>query len=347
MKETRYSDAGVDISAANKAKRMISSTVRSTQGPSVLGGIGGFGGLFTTESLPADAVLVSSIDGVGTKLKIAFILDKHDSVGCDLVNHCVNDILVQGAQSLFFMDYLACGQLKPGIVEQVVFGIAKACKANGCALLGGETAEMPGFYNEGEYDLAGTIVGVVARDDLITGQTVKPGDTILGLASSGLHTNGYSLARKVLMEMAAIPLDQIHPDLGRTLGEELLQPHRSYAPSVLPLLEIYDVHGLIHITGGGFGGNIPRVVPENFKTVIRKETWPVPAIFRLIAELGNVPEDEMFATFNMGIGMLMIVPQNHAEKISERLVRTGETVYRIGHIEEREHGEESVVFAEG
>lgn len=347
MKETRYSDAGVDISAANEAKKRISSTVRSTHGPSVLGGVGGFGGLFSTEGLPSDAVLVSSIDGVGTKLKIAFALDKHDSVGHDLVNHCVNDILVQGAHPLFFMDYLASGQLKPGIVEQVVGGIAEACRANKCALLGGETAEMPGFYSEGEYDLAGTIVGAVARDTLITGQEVKPGDTILGLSSTGLHTNGYSLARKVLLEMAAIPLDQILPDLGRTLGEELLQPHRSYAPSVLPLLENGDIHGLVHITGGGFRGNIPRVVPENLKTIIEKRAWPIPPVFRLIAELGNVPEDEMFATFNMGIGMLVMVPRGDAGIIEEKLDRNGETVYRVGYIEEREQGEEPVILAQG
>jgi phosphoribosylformylglycinamidine cyclo-ligase len=342
MKETRYSDAGVDISAANEAKKRISSLVKSTHGPSVLGETGGFGGLFAAEGFPSDAVLVSSVDGVGTKLKIAFTMDTHDSVGRDIVNHCVNDILVQGAHPLFFMDYLATGRLKPGIVEQVVVGIAEACKENDCALLGGETAEMPGFYGDGEYDLAGAIVGVVSRKALITGQAVEPGDVILGLASSGLHTNGYSLARKVLLEMAGLPLEQVHIDLGCTLGEELLRPHRSYARSILPLLGSVSVHGLVHITGGGFGGNIPRVVPENLKAVIRKSSWPVPPVFGLIARLGNVPEDEMFGTFNMGLGMLLIVPQREASEIGAILTKAGEKVSEVGHIEPR-NGEEMAV----
>jgi len=342
MKETRYSDAGVDISAANEAKKRILSAVKSTQGSSVLGGIGGFGGLFTTDGFPPDPVLVSSVDGVGTKLKVAFLLDQHESVGGDLVNHCVNDILVQGARPLFFMDYLATGHLKPGIVEKVVGGIAHACRANGCALLGGETAEMPGFYAEGEYDLAGTIVGVVARKSLITGQAVTSGDTILGLASSGLHTNGYSLARKVLLEMAGLPLEQTHPDLGKSVGEELLQQHRSYAPSLLPLLENFPVHGLVHITGGGFGGNIPRVVPATMKAVIDKGSWEVPPIFHLIAKLGNVPEEEMFSTFNMGLGMIVIVPPQEAGDMAAALSETGERVFEVGRVESRTGDEPAV-----
>jgi phosphoribosylformylglycinamidine cyclo-ligase len=342
MKETRYSDAGVDISAANEAKKRISSAVRSTHGPSVLGGIGGFGGLFAADGFPPDPVLVSSVDGVGTKLKIAFLLDRHDSVGGDLVNHCVNDILVQGARPLFFLDYLATGQMKPGIVEQVVGGIAHSCRANGCALLGGETAEMPGFYAQGEYDLAGTIVGVVARANLITGQTVAAGDLILGLASSGLHTNGYSLARKVLLEMADLPPEPVHPDLGIPLGEELLRQHRSYAPSLLPLLENHPVHGLVHITGGGFGGNIPRVVPEGLKAVIDKGSWEVPPIFRLIARHGNVPEEEMYSTFNMGLGMMVIVPPHAAGKITSALSQAGERVYEVGRVEPRANHEPPV-----
>jgi phosphoribosylformylglycinamidine cyclo-ligase len=343
MKETRYSDAGVDISAANEAKKRISSAVNATHGPSVLGGSGGYGGLFATDGFPPDAVLVSSVDGVGTKLKIAFALNTHDSVGRDIVNHCINDILVQGARPLFFMDYLATGRLKPGIVEQVVGGIAKACKENDCALLGGETAEMPGFYGDGEYDLAGTIVGVVSRKALITGQAVGPGDIVLGIASSGLHTNGYSLARKVLLDMAGLPLERMHPDLGRTIGEELLEPHRSYAPSIIPLLGSRPINGLVHITGGGFGGNIPRVVPDNLITVINKGSWPVPPIFHLIAKLGNVPEDEMFGTFNMGLGMLVIVPQRAAPGIEAALSGAGEQVFKVGRIESRK-GEEAAVL---
>jgi len=345
MKETRYSDAGVDISAANEAKRRITSAVRSTHGPQVLGGIGGFGGLFSTEDFPPDPVLVSSIDGVGTKLKIAFLLDRHDTVGQDIVNHCVNDILVQGARPLFFMDYLATGKLEPGVVEKVVEGIALACSHNACALLGGETAEMPGFYTEGEYDLAGTIVGVVDRGSILTGENIENGDILLGLASSGLHTNGYSLARKVLLEMARLPLADSHPDIGRPLGDELLQPHRSYSPSILPLVESKMIRGMVHITGGGFGGNIPRVVPDRYKAVIRKGSWKTHAVFDLIARLGNVPEDEMYGTFNMGIGLIVIVAEDKAERVIKDLKAAGETVYRIGHIEQRVPDEEPVIFA--
>ncbi len=346
MKETRYSDAGVDISAANEAKKRISSAVKSTQGPSVLGEIGGFGGLFSTDGFPPDPVLVSSVDGVGTKLKIAFLMDRHGSVGGDLVNHCVNDILVQGARPLFFMDYLATGQLKPGIVEEVVGGIALACTENGCALLGGETAEMPGFYAKGEYDLAGMIVGVVERENLITGQAVTPGDTILGLASSGLHTNGYSLARKVLLEMAGLHPGKPHPDLKRSVGEELLEQHRSYAPSLLPLFGRFPFHGLVHITGGGFGGNIPRVVPETMKAMIRKGSWEVPPVFPLISELGNVPEVEMYSTFNMGLGMIVILPPQTAGETAAALSDAGEKVFEVGRIESRVGDEPAVQISD-
>jgi len=347
MKETRYSDAGVDISAANEAKKRITSAVRATHGPHVLGGIGGFGGLFSTEGFPPDPVLVSSIDGVGTKLKIAFLLDRHTTVGEDIVNHCVNDILVQGARPLFFLDYLATGKLEPGIIEKVIEGIARACQNNSCALLGGETAEMPGFYTQGEYDLAGTIVGVVSRRSILTGQAIECGDVILGLASSGLHTNGYSLARKVLLEMAQLSLDKTHPDLGCPLGDELLRPHRSYAPAILPLTEKDLIRGMVHITGGGFGGNIPRVVPDRYKTVIEENSWEVLPIFGLIARLGNVPADEMHLTFNMGIGLIVIAARGNADRVEEHLTAAGETVFRIGHIEDREPGEDPVVFTAG
>lgn len=347
MKETRYTDAGVDISAADEAKKRITSAVRTTHGPQVLGGIGGFGGLFSTEGFPPDPVLVSSIDGVGTKLKIAFLLDRHNTVGEDIVNHCVNDILVQGARPLFFMDYLATGKLEPRIVEEVVDGIARSCVSNSCALLGGETAEMPGFYAEGEYDLAGTIVGVVGRRSILTGEAIEDGDILMGLGSSGLHTNGYSLARKVLLEMAQLPLDRIQPGLERSLGEELLQPHRTYSPSILPLLEKDLIKGMVHITGGGFSGNIPRVVPERYKAVVKKGTWEILPVFDLIAHCGNVPEDEMYRTFNMGVGLIVIVAGKNADEVEEELKASGESVYRIGHVEPKGPDEEPVLFTGG
>ena len=345
MKETRYADAGVDISAANEAKKRIASAVRSTHGPQVLGDIGGFGGLFDAAGLPPGPVLVASTDGVGTKLKIAFKLGRHRTVGQDIVNHCVNDILVQGARPLFFLDYLATGRLEPGVVQDVVEGVAAACRVNGCALLGGETAEMPGFYPPGEYDLAGTIVGVVARASIVTGAAIAEGDVVLGLASSGLHTNGYSLARKVLLEDRSLPLDKVHPDLGRELGEVLLEPHRTYAPAVLPLLQAGVIRGMVHITGGGFGGNIPRVVPPTLRTVISSDSWTAPPVFGLISRLGNVPRDEMFSTFNMGLGMLLIVPASEAPAVRKSLSESGEEVFRVGFIEPLPPGGEAVVFS--
>jgi phosphoribosylformylglycinamidine cyclo-ligase len=344
MKETRYSDAGVDISAADEAKKRISSAVKSTHGPSVLGGIGGFGGLFSLSDLPDDPVLVSSIDGVGTKLKLAFALNRHGTVGKDIVNHCINDILVQGARPLFFMDYLATGKLEPGIIEEIVEGIAEACRESGCALLGGETAEMPGFYSEGEYDLAGTIVGAVGRAELITGDRVSEGDAILGLASSGLHTNGYSLARMVLLDKGGLPLTELHPDLGRSVGDELLEPHRCYAPAVLPLLGKLRINGMVHITGGGYEGNIPRVVPSGLTGALDKESWPVKPVFHLIAKMGNVPEDEMFRTFNMGLGLLLIVHPDDSDRALEELSASGEEVYRVGSVVKRADGDPPVRF---
>lgn len=344
MKETRYADAGVDISAADEVKKRISSAVKSTHGPSVLGGIGGFGGLFSLSDLPEEPILVSSVDGVGTKLKLAFALNLHRTVGKDIVNHCINDILVQGARPLFFMDYLATGSLEPGIVEEVVGGIADACREAGCALLGGETAQMPGFYSEGEYDLAGTIVGVVGRAELITGDRIREGDAILGLASSGLHTNGYSLARLVLLERGDLSLTESHPDLGRSLGDELLEPHRCYAPAVLPLLGKQRISGMVHITGGGYEGNIPRVVPSGLTAALDKKSWPVQPVFQLIARMGNVPEDEMFLTFNMGLGLLLIVHPDDADRALKELSASGEKVYRVGHIAAREENDPPVRF---
>ncbi len=329
MRPTLYRDAGVDIASADEAKKRIAGLVRATHGPEVLGGIGGFGGLFALRDLPADPVLVSSTDGVGTKLKIAFLLDRHHTVGADIVNHCVNDILVQGARPLFFLDYLATGRLRPAVVEQVVKGIAGACRAAGCALIGGETAEMPGFYAPGEYDLAGTIVGLVSRGKLLTGAAIREGDAILGLASSGLHTNGYSLARRVMLEDGGLSLEGIISPLSRPLGDELLAVHRCYAPAVLPLVEKGLVHGMVHITGGGFTGNIPRVIPEGIAAEIAA-TWEVPPVFRLIAEMGSVPAPEMYRTFNMGIGLLLFVPAERADEIAVALTRASEKVIRAG-----------------
>ncbi len=345
MKKTRYIDAGVNIDAANEAKKRISSLVRSTHGTSVLGGIGGFGGLFSMEGLPPDPILVSSVDGVGTKLKLAFLLDRHDTVGVDLVNHCVDDILVQGARPLFFLDYLATGRLKPGVVEEVVSGIAAACREADCSLLGGETAEMPGFYAESEYDLAGTIVGVVSRENLITGNKIQAGDVILGLASSGLHTNGYSLARKVLLEDGELSLQDIPGELKHSLGDELLQPHRSYAQTLLPLTEDSVIRGMVHITGGGYEGNIPRVIPGELVASIDKKLWPVHPIFRLIAQMGNVPEAEMYRTFNMGLGMLIIVSPDDSTWVSDTLEKAGEQVYEIGTMRMRAGEDPPVIFS--
>jgi phosphoribosylformylglycinamidine cyclo-ligase len=329
MRPTLYADAGVDLEAAHEAKERITALVRATHGPEVLGGIGGFGGLFALRDLPADPVLVSSTDGVGTKLKIAFLMNRHDTVGADIVNHCVNDILVQGARPLFFLDYLATGRLRPEVVAGVVGGIASACKAADCALIGGETAEMPGFYQAGEYDLAGTIVGLVARGKLLTGEAIREGDVILGLASSGLHTNGYSLARKVLLADGGLALDTIVPPLSRPLGEELLSVHRCYAPAVLPLAARGVIHGMVHLTGSGFTGNIPRVLPAGLAAEIHA-VWEIPPVFRLIADMGHVPAQEMFRTFNMGLGMLLFVAPADADAATAALTAAGETVLRAG-----------------
>jgi len=344
MKETRYSDAGVNIDAADEAKRRISSAIKSTHGPSVLGGIGGFGGLYSLSDLPEEPILVSSVDGVGTKLKLAFALNRHGTVGKDIVNHCINDILVQGAKPLFFMDYLATGSLEPGVIEEVVDGIAEACRETDCALLGGETAEMPGFYTKGEYDLAGSIVGVVGRRQLITGDRISEGDVIIGLASSGLHTNGYSLARMVLLEQGDLSLTEPHPDLGRSVGDELLEPHRCYAPAVLNLLGQCRINGMVHITGGGYDGNIPRVVPPGLTSALKRGSWNVNPVFHLIAEMGNVPEDEMYRTFNMGLGLLLFIHPDDADSTVDALTASGEVVYRVGSVVKRTDGDPPVRF---
>jgi len=338
-----YADAGVDISRANRTKQRIKYLAHKTFTRGVLSEIGGFGGLFAVDKTKyIDPVLVSSVDGVGTKLKIAFEMRLHSTIGGDLVNHCVNDILVQGAAPLFFMDYLATGKLEPPIAEQVVEGIADACKHNGCALIGGETAEMPGFYPDGEYDLAGFIVGVVNRERIITGKNIQIGDIILGLPSSGLHTNGYSLARKLLFEVAHYSPETYVNEIKNKVGNELMRTHKSYWPSLKKLFDADVVSGLAHITGGGITENLPRVLPRGTAALIELGSWPVLPIFEHLQQLGNVEQDEMLRTFNMGLGMLLIVPSAKFKKVHTFLERVGEKAYTVGRIVK---GERKVTYS--
>ena len=328
----RYRDAGVDIDAASRAKSRIKQLARQTFSRRVLKDVGAFGGFFSLAGLPRDAVLISSVDGVGTKLKIAFALNRHTTVGLDIVNHCVNDIAVHGAAPLFFLDYLATGKLHPEVVTDIVGGLAKACRAVGCALIGGETAEMPGFYPENEYDLAGCIVGCVRRREIIDGSRIKPGDVILGLASSGLHTNGYSLARKVLLEQQGLSLTEPVAELGRPLGDVLLEPHRRYWRIVEPLLKARLLKGIAHITGGGLTDNTPRILPSGCRAEIRLGSWPVLPIFDLIGRLGNVPLDDMLRTFNMGVGMALVVAEQDLPRVAAALKKNREKFWMIGRI---------------
>ncbi len=328
----RYRDAGVNIDAASRAKLRIRRLARQTFNPRVLKDVGAFGGFFSLAGLPRDAVLVASTDGVGTKLKIAFALDRHSTVGADLVNHCVNDIAVHGATPLFFLDYLATGKLRPQIVEEVISGLARACRETGCALIGGETAEMPGFYSPGEYDLAGCIVGWVRRKEIVDGSRIVSGDILIGLPSLGLHTNGYSLARKVLLERARMKLNRRVPELRETLGDALLAPHRCYWPVVQPLLKKGWLKGMAHITGGGLTDNLPRILPSNCATEIRLGVWPVPPIFDLIARSGNVPLDDMLRTFNMGIGYVLVVSENDLRTVAAALVAMKEKFWMLGRV---------------
>ena len=338
-----YADAGVDISRSNRTKQRIKYLAHKTFTRGVLSEIGGFGGLFAVDKMKyTDPVLVSSVDGVGTKLKIAFEMDLHSTVGADLVNHCVNDIAVQGAAPLFFMDYLATGQLDPAVAEKVVEGIADACKHNGCALIGGETAEMPGFYADGEYDLAGFIVGVVEREKIITGKEVQIGDMILGLPSNGLHTNGYSLARKLLFEVAHYSPETYVNEVKNKVGNELMRTHKSYWPVLRKLIDGQCVSALAHITGGGITENLPRVLPRGTAAVIEMGSWPVLPIFEHLQQLGNVPQDEMLRTFNMGLGMLLVVPSAKFKKAQTVLERVGEKAYTIGRIVK---GERKVTYS--
>jgi phosphoribosylformylglycinamidine cyclo-ligase len=328
-KQTKaYASAGVSVDLANKLKRGIGAFVRRTHGPQVLGKIGGFGGLFRA-SFPGmrEPVLVASVDGVGTKLKIAFAMDKHDTVGADLVNHCVDDIAVLGARPLFFLDYIGCEKLDPGVFQQLLRGLSRACRNAGCALLGGETAQMPGMYRKGEYDLAGCIVGVVERTKIIDGSNIKPGDVVLGLASNGLHTNGYSLARKILFEEMRLKPSSRLPGSTITVGEELLRVHKNYQP-LFAKVPIGVIKGLAHITGGGLIDNLPRILPSNCDAVIDTKNWRVPSIFQILQKNGNVDTAEMYQVFNMGIGMVAIVAERNAPSAMSIL-----RAKRIGRIE--------------
>jgi phosphoribosylformylglycinamidine cyclo-ligase len=319
-----YKAAGVDIDAGNETVRRIRGLARSTFTAGVLSEIGSFGGLFRLEpGRYRDPVLVASADGVGTKLKIAFLARRHDTIGADLVNHCVNDILVQGAEPLFFLDYLATGQLSPKVAEAIVGGIAAACRENGCALLGGETAEMPGFYGEGEYDVAGFIVGAVDRSRLITGRTIAVGDLLVGVPSSGLHTNGYSLARRVIFERLRLDVSSYVAELSRTVGDALLEPHRSYLPMIQPLLDARRIKGMAHITGGGITDNLPRVLPHGTAALIDRSAWEVPPIFTWLQRSGSIPDDDMLRTFNMGIGLIVVTGRDQAEPLIDELAARG------------------------
>jgi phosphoribosylformylglycinamidine cyclo-ligase len=320
-----YRQSGVDIDAGNETVRRIRSLARATFTPGVLSDIGSFGGLFRLDAAAcAEPVLVSSADGVGTKLKVAFMTGVHDTVGADLVNHCVNDILVQGATPLFFLDYLAAGRLSPDVAEQVVAGVARGCRENGCALLGGETAEMPGFYADGEYDLAGFIVGIVDRPALIDGHAIGPGDVLVGLPSAGLHTNGYSLARRVLFDLCRFEPDTFVPELADTIGRTLLAPHRSYLRAVRPLLDAGLVKGMAHITGGGITENLPRILPDGCAAVVHPDSWTLPPIFHLLQVRGGITASEMFRTFNMGIGLIVAIPAGSGSRALSVLHEAGE-----------------------
>lgn len=340
---TTYKQSGVDIDAGNEFVRRIKPVVRSTFRPEVLTDLGGFGGLFKFQAERyKEPVLVSGTDGVGTKLKIAFLMDKHDTVGIDLVAMCVNDIVVSGAEPLFFLDYFATGKLAAAKGEAVVRGIAEGCRQAGCALIGGETAEMPSFYPEGEYDLAGFAVGVVDRSRIIDGAAIKPGDVLVGLASSGLHSNGYSLARRVLFEDGGLNVRSKLVDLDRSLGEVLLTPTRIYAKQVLALAAEFPIKGIAHITGGGLTENLPRVLPNDCRARIRRGSWPMPPIFAVIRKIGRVDDAEMYRVFNMGIGLVLVVSAGDAAAVIAKAAMFGDQGYVIGEMVSGEPGVEYV-----
>jgi len=339
----RYKDAGVDIDAADQALDRIKEHARKTFNSNVLTSIGSFGCGFRLSGWK-NPVLVSSADGVGTKLKVAFLAKRHDTVGEDLVNHCVNDIMVQGAKPLFFLDYFSVGKLDPKIAEQVVSGIARGCEANGCALIGGETAEMPGLYSAGEYDLAGFIVGAVERSRLVTGSKIREGDIAIGLPSSGLHTNGYSLARKLLFDAAGYKVSKKVDELGCTVGEELLKVHRSYSKALTGLMDARILKGAAHITGGGITDNLPRILPEGAGVRIQTDAWDVPPIFPLLKRLGRIPDGDYRRTFNLGIGMIVIISPRLFKAAEVVLKRAGEPFQRIGKVVSLKKKQEKVIF---
>ena len=328
-----YKSAGVDIDAGNEVVRRIRGLARGTFTNGVLSDLGSFGGLFRLGASGGnDPVLVASADGVGTKLRVAFLARAHDTIGADLVNHCVNDILVQGAEPLFFLDYLATGRLDPDVAVSIVEGLARACRENGCALLGGETAEMPGFYKDGEYDVAGFVVGVVDRARVIDGRGIVAGDVLVGLPSSGLHTNGYSLARRIVFDELRLGVGDRVEALGTTVGDALLAVHRSYLPIVRPLLGERVIKGMAHITGGGITDNLPRVLPQGCEARVRPGSWHVPPLFTWLQRSGRVPEQDMWRTFNMGIGLILVVAAADAERVLDRLRGAGESPAVIGDI---------------
>jgi phosphoribosylformylglycinamidine cyclo-ligase len=342
----RYADAGVNISAADEAKRRIAAMAAKTFRRGVLAPIGGFGALFHLDLKRwRDPVLVSSADGVGTKLKIAFATGIHSTVGADILNHCVNDILTQGAEPLFFLDYIAMGKLDTRVVEQVIEGMSRAAKKAGCSLIGGETAEMPDMYAAGEYDLAGFIVGAVERNRQLDPRSVRPGDALLALPSSGLHTNGYSLARKLVFGVAKLQPNAYVAEVGNKIGAELLKPHRAYWPLLKNILARGWVSSMAHITGGGITGNLPRALPKNAQAVIELGSWPVLPIFRYLARLGSIEPEELLRTFNLGVGMILIIPAKHISRVEAELKRRREKFHLIGRIERAARGKQRVIYS--
>ena len=338
-----YADAGVDIDKAENLVGKIKKIAQQTPRTGVIGEVGGFGGLFSLNITHMESpVLVSSTDGVGTKLKIAFMMSKHDTIGIDLVAMCVNDIVVQGAKPLFFLDYLSMGRLEEKIAVDVITGIGEGCEQAGCALIGGETAEMPGFYKDNEYDLAGFGVGVVENSKIIDGSGIHVGDQLIGISSSGLHSNGYSLVRKICFDLLKLKIDTHIPDFGKTIGEELLTPTKIYSQPVLSIIKNLPVFGLAHITGGGITENIVRVIPEQCNVVIRKNSWDVPPVFTYLKEAGNISEREMMRTFNNGIGFIAVVHEKDAQEIIDWLVAMKEKVFVIGEVVERKQADERV-----
>ncbi len=342
-KPLTYAGSGVDIAAGEEAVERIKALARSTFTPRVLADLGSFGGMFQPNFTDYPApVLVSSTDSVGTKVKLAFMTGIHNTVGEDLVNHCINDILVHGARPLFFLDYIGIDKVVPDTIAALVDGLSRGCRNAGCALIGGETAELPGFYQPGEYDLVGFVVGVVDRNRIINGNTIEPGDVCIGLGSTGLHTNGYTLARKVAFEIAGLKPNDRVDELGATVADALMAVHRCYAPTIFKLLDDTTVHGMAHITGGGIAGNLKRILPDNCRAVIDRSTWTVPPLFTWLKQTGDIDSDDIWGAFNMGIGYILVVPQREAEAALKRVRAAGEEAWIIGNIEQ---GDRSVVLA--